>query len=105
MLVWAAADAPVTMAEEEGWFAWSYGHRKPRKAFRYRHGRQAPAAFLTLVVPYRGTKRPHVGAALPAGLQVGAARVELAVEASGTRWQIGRELEPEAKAWATPASR
>ncbi|MGC9327801.1 MAG: alginate lyase family protein, partial [Candidatus Hinthialibacter sp.] len=47
VLVWAGPDAPVTLEEEEGWFAWKYGARKPRSAIRMRHKNQAPAVFCT----------------------------------------------------------
>ncbi len=104
VLVWADPQAPVSMEEEEGWFAWSYGRRKPRKAFCYRHARPAPAAFLTLVVPYRGTRRPEVSAAPAGDFTVGADRVELRVEAFGQTWQIGRDLN-EQNAWCRGPSR
>ncbi|MFH1265936.1 MAG: heparinase II/III family protein [Planctomycetota bacterium] len=77
-----------------------HGHRKPRKAFCYRHAESAPAAFLTLVVPYRGDERPQVAAALPEEFEVGADRVELRVEAFGTTRQIGRDLGQQ-KAWSS----
>ena len=92
VLVWAAPGAPVSMEEEKGWFGWAYGHRIPRRAFRFRHARPAPAAFLTVVSPYRGAERPHVSAALPEGFAVGAGRVELRVEADGQAWHLGRDL-------------
>ncbi|MCP4639187.1 MAG: hypothetical protein GY851_02070, partial [bacterium] len=37
LLVWQDPNAPVTVHEEEGWFAWTYGHRKPRTAIRFQH--------------------------------------------------------------------
>lgn len=96
VLVWSGS--PVTMAEEEGWYAWSYGHREPRKAFRYRHKGQAPAAFLTLVTPYRGTEAPEVSAVLSEAFTVGADRVSLTVTAFGKAWEVGRDLEA-GEAW------
>ncbi len=98
MLVWTDPAAPLSLAEEEGWFAWEYGSRRPRKAFRYRHQETAPAAFLTLLVPYRGTAVPTASAKLAEDYTVGANRVELTVEAFGRRWQIGRDLSGE-EAW------
>ena len=92
VLIWAAPDAPIQMREEEGWFAWEYGHRTPRRAFCYRHAQHAPAAFLTLLVPYRGGKIPVVAAALPSRFHAGDDRVELDVTALGKRWQVGRDL-------------
>ena len=101
VLVWADPQAPVTLAEEEGWWGRKYGHREPRKAFSYRHTQSAPAAFLTLVVPYRGAERPEVSGVLPEGFEVGANQVELSVAAFGKACQIGRDL-GEQKAWCSP---
>ncbi len=98
VLVWADPTAPLSLEEEEGWFAWEYGSRTPRKAFRYRHTRTAPAAFLTLLVPYRGTDVPKVSAVLPEDFEVGADSVTLRVEAFGKTWRIGRDLKQQ-KAW------
>ena len=92
VLIWADPQAPVSMQEEEGWYGSKYGHRESRKAFCYRHTQSAPAAFLTLVVPYRGTERPQVSARLPDGFDVGADRVGLQVEAFGRHWQLVRDV-------------
>ena len=92
VLVAAATGSPVDTAEEEGWFAWAYGKREPRPAFRFRHDGVAPACFLTLVVPYRGTEPPEAEARYPADLQVGAEQVELQVTVGGRSWTIGRDL-------------
>ncbi|HOW71033.1 MAG TPA: alginate lyase family protein [Phycisphaerae bacterium] len=92
VLVWTGPDAPVTMEEEEGWFAWEYGQRKPRKAFRYRHASGAPARFLTALVPYRGTQTSEVSAVLAPGFALGSPEVEIAVEAFGRHWHLGRNL-------------
>ncbi|MDP6041170.1 MAG: alginate lyase family protein, partial [Candidatus Latescibacteria bacterium] len=92
VLVQAAGSSSVSMVEEEGWFAWGYGHRTERKAFRFAHNVQAPAAFLTAVVPYRGTDVPNVSVALPDTFEVGDDRVELRVEAFGDTLVVGRDL-------------
>jgi heparan-sulfate lyase len=93
VLVWMKPTAPVTMEEEGGWFAWEYGHRTPRKAFRYRHDGSAPAAMLTVIYPYRGTQPPDISASISEDFRVGADRSEVEVEFSGQRWQYGRDLE------------
>ena len=80
------------MVEETGWFAWEYGHRTPRRAFRFALENQAPAVFLTAIVPYKGTNVPAVSAQLPAALQAGDDGVEFAVDALGTSWTIGRDV-------------
>lgn len=92
VLVWTDPKAPISMHEEEGWYGCKYGHREPRKAFCLRHAESAPAAFLTLIVPYRGTDRPVASATFPEGFQVGADRVEFQVEAVGETWQVARDL-------------
>jgi len=101
VLIWTPPDAPVTMEEEEGWFAWEYGYRKPRKAFRYWHEQSAPASFLTLLVPYRGKQAPSVSASLVGSPSVGADRVCVRAQAFGKEWELGRDLADES-AWASP---
>ena len=92
VLVQAAAGCPASLVEETGWFAWEYGYRTPRKAFRYALENQAPTVFGAVIVPYRGTVAPEVSAELPAGLRAGDDRVEMTVNASGKRWRVGRDL-------------
>ena len=92
VLVQAGANCETCMAEEEGWFAWAYGSRVPRKAFRFALNQQAPTAFLTVVVPYRGIDVPGVVAELSDVFRAGDDRVELAVEAFEKTWTLGRDL-------------
>ena len=92
VLVQAAAGSPASMVEETGWFAWEYGYRTPRKAFRFALDSHAPTVFGAVVEPYRGTRTPTVSAELPAGIQAGDDRVEMAVSESGKTWRVGRDL-------------
>ncbi|HOZ49123.1 MAG TPA: alginate lyase family protein [Candidatus Hydrogenedentes bacterium] len=93
IIVWQAPDAPVTVAQEDGWFAWSYGKRTPRTAIRFRHNSPAPAAYLTILYPYRGTDAPDIGAALADDYTIGADHVALTVAtADGQTWQLTRDL-------------
>ncbi len=92
VLVQAVAGFPASMIEETGWFAWEYGHRTPRKAFRFALEDHAPAAFGAVIFPYRGTGTPAVSAELPAELRAGDNRVEMTVTASGETWRVGRDL-------------
>ena len=92
VLVQAADNCSVSMVEEEGWFAWAYGHRMPRSAFRYGFRQEAPAACLTVVAPYHGTKAPHVSSQLPSTFRAGDDRIELDVNAFGQSWSLGRDL-------------
>lgn len=98
VLVWQGPEAPVTLVQEDGWFAWKYGHRTPRKAVRFRHSAQAPAAYLTLLVPYGGKDAPKVNALLPDGFEIGADLIEVEVEAFGKAHRLGRDLK-EQRAW------
>ncbi|MBP7937542.1 MAG: alginate lyase family protein [Phycisphaerae bacterium] len=102
VLVWTDPDAPVTMTEEEGWFAWAYGQRKPRKAFRYRHASGAPAWFLTALVPYRGIEPPQLSVALAPGFSTGSPEAEITVQAFGRQWHLGRDLRRQ-EAWCREA--
>ncbi len=101
LLVWANPTMPVTIKREEGWFGWTYGKRKPRSAVALRHDNPAPAAYLTMLVPYRGTRPPKVSAALPTDFVVGADAVSLRVESDGKAWRIGRDLK-KPLAWCKP---
>lgn len=95
------ADSQVVSASlEPGWYAWEYGKRVPRAAVAYRHTSAVPAAFLTLVLPYRGSSVPEARAHLAPDFVPGAGRVELAVELSGASWHIGRDLAT-GQGWAT----
>ncbi|MDE2999922.1 MAG: alginate lyase family protein [Gemmatimonadota bacterium] len=99
VLVQAAAGSPASMVEETGWFAWVYGHRTPRKAFRFGLDNQAPAVFGAMIIPYRGTRTPAVSAELPAGLEAGDDRAEMTVNAFGKTWRVGRDLDS-GEGWA-----
>ena len=92
VLVQAATGSPASMVEETGWFAWEYGYRTPRKAFRFALDSHAPTVFGAVVAPYRGTRTPTVSAETPAGIQAGDDRVEMTVSESGKTWRVGRDL-------------
>ena len=88
----AADGCAASIVEETGWFAWEYGYRTPRKAFRFALDNHAPTVFATVIVPYRGTEPPDVSAELPAEARAGDDRVEMTVDVSGTTWRVGRDL-------------
>ena len=92
VLVWAGPKAPVTLEEEEGWFACEYGRRARRTAFRLRHVSPAPTTFVTVIVPYRGAEPPAVSAEVPEDFIAGADALELRVTVGGKAWQVGRRL-------------
>jgi heparan-sulfate lyase len=85
--------AVLALAEQsDGWFAWQYGSRQPRTAIRYQHLLGAPAAFLTLLVPYIGTEVPAAEVGLPPDFVIGDAHVTLSVSVFGERWEVQRDL-------------
>ncbi|NLX12264.1 MAG: hypothetical protein GXY44_01240 [Phycisphaerales bacterium] len=98
VLVWADPRAPITMEDGEGWFSGEYGSRERRKVFSYRHDSPAPARFLTVLAPFKGTQPPPVSARICGDPTIGDSQVEIDVEFSGRVWRIGRHLERE-EAW------
>ncbi|MFC1525634.1 alginate lyase family protein [Candidatus Latescibacterota bacterium] len=101
VLIAAADPSSLELVEEEGWWAWHYGHREPRPAFCYRHTRPTPAAFLTLVIPFKGSVPPGVSVGLSGTVQVGDERFETTVSGLDGAWQVGRDLAL-GSAWCRP---
>jgi len=101
VLVQTCVPQHTRFEEEDGWFAWDYGQRVPRKMLKVKHPEATPAGFLTLIVPYRGTNPPVVEAALVGNPQIGADAVQISVRAFGKQWNIGRNLEKKT-AWCQP---
>ena len=91
VVVSCACGSACNMVEEEGWFAWAYGHRKPRKAMRFELGQSAPTSAVTCIVPYRGGDVPTVTVD-SAEVTPGADRVEITASGSGQRLRLGRDL-------------
>ena len=58
-----------------------------------KHPDAAPAAFLTVVAPYRGTTPPEVEASLVGNSMVGSDEAQVSVRAFGKQWRIGRNLD------------
>ncbi|MEE2752998.1 MAG: alginate lyase family protein [Candidatus Latescibacterota bacterium] len=91
VLVVCGASDTHTLVEEEGWFAWSYGHRVSRKACRFELAGSAPTNTVSCIIPYRGTDVPDVSFTA-VDTQTIADRVSVTVEAFGNRWNVGRDL-------------
>jgi len=92
VLVWAAPEAPVTLAAEEAWYSPKWWQKEPLPALRYRHhAGQAPARFVTVIVPYEGTRVPAVKAGQVHG-PIGAAALALTVTVDGTTVDLTRSL-------------
>ena len=98
VLLWMDPAAPVAFEEEDGWFAWEYGKREPRRAVRIVASQEAPFEFLTLVVPYQGSTTPVVNATVSGPRKPGDSRVEIEVGAWDSAWRIGRDLDS-GEAW------
>jgi heparan-sulfate lyase len=92
VLVRTVATSPCDLTTSDGWMGWAYGSRTERQAIRFRLDGNAPAAFLTLIIPFRGTAQPATVLALPENYEPGADRVEVGVSAFGQAWQVGRDL-------------
>jgi len=73
----------AVMEREEGWFAWSYGHRKERPAFRFRKQGKAPCSFLTMIVPFSGIEAPAFGAEQDGG--------SIYVKCSDREWELAED--------------
>ncbi len=101
VVVQSTAETPVKVSGEDGWFAWKYGKRKPRKAIAMTHARAAPATFVTVIVPYKGKEPPAVSAKLSEDFKPGSATATLDVTALGKTWHLGRDLD-QGKAWCRP---
>ena len=92
VLIAANPASPVTIEKEKGYYAWTYGKRLPRQAFCYRHQNNAPASFLTVIVPYQGKQKPEVSIKLENDYKIGNNKVDLEVTVSGQTWQIERDI-------------
>jgi heparan-sulfate lyase len=84
----------VILEEEEGWTGWDYNKRVKRPAFRFRCKSDCtPAAFVTLLVPYRGVEPPRVArACLPADYAPSCGSAEISVTLDGQHWLVGYDL-------------
>jgi heparan-sulfate lyase len=93
VLIQNADPQQAKFEEEKGWFAWDYNQRVPRTMLKVKHPKAAPARFLTVIAPYRGTNPPVVEARLLGNPAVGSDKVQISVRAFGKQWSIGRDLE------------
>lgn len=93
VLIRTAGRDPLPFEPEAGWFAWNYGRRQPRTMLGVQHPDGAPAAFATVIVPYRGVEPPVAEAVLAADHAAGSEQAELVVRVGDKRWRLGRSLE------------
>jgi heparan-sulfate lyase len=90
VLIKAAYPENIEIIQEDGWHAWNYGKREPRKTLTLVHPDAAPAAFVTVIVPYRGQQAPDVTTVLDPPFETGGDEVRLRVEMDGKSWQLSR---------------
>jgi hypothetical protein len=82
----------VALEAEEAWYSPKWFEKEPLPAFRYRHQlRQAPARFVTVLVPYEGRQAPVVAVALDQA-PIGAQTLRLHVVVSGVEHRLERDL-------------
>jgi len=93
VLIQTSAPQHTQFEQEDGWFAWDYGQRVARKTLKVKHLDAAPARFLTLIAPYRGTNAPVVEAKFIGNPAVGSDDFQISVRAFGKDLTIGRNLE------------
>ena len=93
VLIHAASPRHAVLETEDGWFSPEYGDRTARKVLSVKHPGAAPAAFLTVVAPYRGTTPPEVEASLAGNYTVGSDEAQVTVRAFGKQWRLGRKLD------------
>jgi heparan-sulfate lyase len=99
VLIHTASPPNAQIEQEDGWFAWTYGKREPRKTFSVRHPDPAPASFVTFIVPYQGTQPPRAKLVTPKLPNAGADTIALTVLAFGDQYQVGRTL-TQPSAWS-----
>lgn len=92
LLVQAAEGSNMSLHEEPGWFAWAYGKRKPRTSIRYRHDSNPPAAFVTLLIPYQGSRPPDASVRFDSDHRIGGQSVELTARIADQTWRLGYDL-------------
>lgn len=92
VLIKAVYPENIEIQQEDGWHAWSYGKREPRKTLSIAHPDPAPAAFVTILMPYRGQQEPVVNAELEPSFEIGSAEARLRVTVADKSWRIGRNI-------------
>lgn len=84
---------PITLEREEGWYSWVYGKRERRTSVRAFYKGQAPSVFVSILIPYKGTKAPDCRLLTDtSSLIAGQNLIRLAVEVDGTQYDLQREI-------------
>ena len=93
LLIWQPTEHPVDLLEEPGQISYRLNHKTVRPAFTFRHRGSAPARYLTLLVPFRGSVPPDVTGAVEDAPVVGASRLSLKVSVGGENRLLVRDLD------------
>lgn len=84
---------PLMLEEEEGWYSWIYGERERRTSVRAFHQGKAPAVFVSVLVPYRGTKAPTCRFLTDtSSLIAGQNPVNISIEVDSKEYVLHREI-------------
>lgn len=93
LMIQVVGKNPITLVEEDGWHAWSYGKREKRTSVSAVYKGHGPFTFVSVLVPYPGTIIPTCRIlSNPSLLYAGANQIELAVEINGKKWMLERKL-------------
>lgn len=92
VLVWQGPESRTSLLVERGWHAWEYGSREERFALAFRASSPAPAAFVTLVAPFPGTRPPAVRLERVEGVEPG--NVAVRAEVNGEGYLLRRTRKP-----------
>jgi heparan-sulfate lyase len=93
LLIQVEAKHPLSLIEEEGWTSQGYGHRESRTSVTAVIKGRGPLTFVSIMVPYRGTKTPDCRLLTdPATLVSGKNPVEIQVEVGGRKHLLKRKL-------------
>ncbi len=93
LLIQIVGKEPITLYEEDGWHAWGYGKREPRKSVTALHKGKTPFVFISLLVPFVGKSAPDCRLVTDtATLFSGMNSMELEVEIAGKNYKLLRKL-------------
>ncbi len=93
LLVQVVGKKPISLVEEEGWHAWSYGERERRTSVSAVYKGRGPFVFVSVLVPFKGLKSPEVELlTAPEQLIAGMNPVELVVEVAKQQWILKRTV-------------
>ena len=94
LLVQIFGKHPVSLFEEEGWTAHTYGEREPRTSVTAVYKGQGPFTLVSVLVPYRGRTSPVCRLLTdPATLIAGNNPMEIHIEVAGKKHLLQRNIQ------------